>query len=121
MIEIKDYPKVQNKLRTHIRALLTRWIKEAVQEEPTPITDDYLDQAIDSLIKSNFRLLYDFFDENYIYLQPHLLEQLNPEGGWGYELSFPGGIFDEDQSYNSRREAEDAGFIECFKRLEELL
>lgn len=121
MIEVKNYPKVQTKLREYTKTLLVNWVKNAAGEEPGEITTEHVDQVIDSLIIGNLRLLYGFFDDNYVYLQPHLIEQLNTEEGWGYELSYPGGILDEEKSYKTRVDAENDGFLECFKVLEERL
>lgn len=121
MIQTKSYPKVHNKLKIFVKELLITWIEQATGGDPEEIHDEHLEGSIAPLLQSNIRLLYEFLDLNHVYLQPILLEQLNPEAGWGFEISHPGGNDDENAKYNTRKEAELAGFIKSFKILEDLL
>lgn len=123
MIQIKNYPKAHKELKIFLRNLLNVWVKQAVNEDinDQELTEEYLDQIVDTLTGSQPRLLYDFLDEKFIYLQPHLMEQLAPEKGWGFELSTPNASSDELVEYPTRKEAEAAGFEQAFKILERLL
>ena len=121
MIQTKNYPKAHNKLKVYGNDLLNIWMREATGQNPEEIKDEEVEGVLEALLQSNTRLLYDFLDINHVYLQPILLEQLNPENGWGFEISHPGGNEDENAKYDTRKDAELAGFIKSFKILEELL
>ena len=121
MIQTKNYPKTHVKLKEFVKDMLTVWVKEAAGEDPGTITDEYLEGVLEPLLESQKRMLYDFLDKHLVYLQPHLLDQLNPEAGWGFSISHVGGIDDEHAKYSNRREAEEAGYIRAFKILEDLL
>lgn len=119
MIKIKDYPKVNNKFEEFIKKLLQNWAT-AISDETPEITDEMVKDMIEPLLQSNPRVLYDFLDENHVYLQPALKEQLNPDAGWGYELSSVLGS-GGDNDFKTRKEAELEGFNSSIKMLEELL
>lgn len=123
MINLKQHPKAQAKFNTFIETLLRVWVEQAVGEgmEENEISAEYIKTAAETMILSNPRLLYDFLDENHVYMQPILLEQLNPDNGWGYEISSVAGMADEIENYKTRKNAEQAGFNQALKILEELL
>ena len=123
MINLKQHPKALAKLSIFIKRLVDTWIVEAMGEgmEENELSQEYINNMTESLILSQPRLLYDFLDDNHIHLQPHLLEQLNPEKGWVYELSTPKGHSDEETTFKTRKDAEVGGFNHALAELEELL
>lgn len=122
MINIDNYPKSKVKLRGFVGKILKTWVENMSEESVGDITDEYLDSCIPGMLQSNYRILYDFLDENFIYLQPVLMNQFDETAGWDYELSHPGGLTDStEESHKTRREAEMAGFERSLKILEELL
>lgn len=123
MIDYSKYPKVEAKLNNFIKRLMNVWVEQAVGEgmEENELSEEYMKTSTTALIGSQPRLLYDFLDENFVYLQPHLLEQLNPDKGWVYELSSPKGLTDEETTFKTRKDAEIAGFNHSFEILEGLL
>lgn len=123
MINIKQHPKVEAKFNDFIKKLINVWVEQAVGEgmEENEISAEYIKTASETMILSNPRLLYDFLDENHVYLQPILQEQLNPDNGWGYEISSVAGMSDESEAFKTRKDAEVAGFNQCLKILEDLL
>jgi hypothetical protein len=109
---IKACPKAITKLK--------EWLAKELQESMDPGQSDIL---VTMTLRYNPRILYDFFDDMKVYINPGLISLLVPKDGWGYEISyFKGGHTinkDEDQSYSSRPEAEEAAIREAFKILED--
>ena len=110
---LKNYPKSASKLKS--------WIARETGEDITKIDDT----TLSIIIMYNPRILYDFFDEEDIFLQIGLISLLKISDGWGYNISYKkdGSTIntDEDKTSTDRVECEILGFKDCFKILEEKL
>lgn len=118
-MNIQNYPKVYSKFKEFNRKLLDVWVKEAVGEnmDEKELNPDYLDTVSDSVLSFNPRILYDFLDENKTYLSIYH----NGLDGWRYEIQYDKGTEDCVDAYPNRKGAEEDGFNQAFKMLEEIL
>lgn len=71
--------------------------------------------SISTLVFYDIKKLYQFFDENGIYL----ITEMYLTTKWGYTISLRNGtVFGQCQSKSTREEIEEIGFLECFKLLD---
>jgi len=121
-MNIKNYPKVYSKFKEFNRKLLDVWINQAVGEnmDEKELNPDYLDTVSESVLGFNPRILYDFLDGEGVYVTPVLLNDIEPMEGWKASVS-RGGEISTGDSRLSRKEAEEDGFNQAFKMLEEIL
>lgn len=123
-INLSEFPKTREKIREVVKAQLVaiqaemlKQIPKEMEFEIPEIIPQQVDLTIEYLLKNNFRFLYDVFDKENVILQ--IIHEVT---SWVAEVE------DEEENtdfskrgFNSRIEAENAGFIECFKILEEKL
>ncbi len=97
---IKDCPKAIAKLKA--------WLAKELQEVPDSAEADIL---VVMILRYNTRILYDFFDDNKIYAEV-TVNLMGPEFTSVVNQN-------HSKSYSSRAEAEEAGFKEAFKIMEQ--
>lgn len=124
-IELKNYPKSSIKLKEFVKEMLENFQKLALgaipqgQEYEIPkIEDGILEPMMESLVNNQKRMLYDFMDLNEIYINT---EYYDSTGDFGWNIQFNEKVESSKKEHNTRIEAENEGFIECFKILEENL
>lgn len=115
---VKTYPKSGQLLKNWTKKMLSNF-QTLITGSKDPninkglelpeITDDMAEKALEGLVSINFRLLYDFFDENRVYSYV----------GFDVASGFVNNFTDKD--YETRTEAEIEGFEYSFKTLESKL
>ena len=111
---IKECPKAHAALKQHIitglqamqKAMLPPDVQEGEYELPD-LNTFLTEEMIMHTLKTNVRVLYDFFDKNEVYVT------INKLNRWSFTVN--DGI---SQFYDSRFEAELEGFAATFKILE---
>lgn len=130
---LKQYPKAAQKLTAWVGDRLRIFQKSLITSMPNSVSDISIPDITEEIMKKSTEItiqsypatLYTFFDEQDIFIQPHLIAQFQLEKGWGYELTYsiPDDIHntDEDEAFSSRELAERNAFKKAFKILEERL
>lgn len=120
MIQLENYPKSTKKLLEFTKDVLRQFQKEMLQKIPldegevVPEIDDKIAlETANYLLKQNIRVLYNFFDQEEIYMIPD-----RKEGKWAWKIG-TGVMQISDDTFKSREEAEVVGFKEAFIKLEE--
>lgn len=116
MIDLKQYPKSFSLLLGFIKGWLTNLQKELLKgvdaKEYPPITDTLVEQTTNSLMNSNIRALYSFFDKEgiYVVVDRHM-------GKWIWKIP-KDIVYEASTPFDFREDAEEAGFKEAFNKLE---
>lgn len=113
MIDIEKYPKCKVLLKGHIKSILKQIQDKFKTEEGAElpeIGDELVESMMADVITSSPRFLFDFFDENKIFINtPH-------EGGYFKYTIYNHKL--EETNYSFRAEAEIAAFDKAFDILE---
>lgn len=120
----KTYPKSHKVLLEFIKKYLDGFQKSMVGQvgvdtEFPEVDDAIAEQATQALITLYKRMLYDFFDENEVYISLEYIGDENlSENYWCSTINA-----EEDRNYfgDNRIEAEELGFERAFKTLEDKL
>jgi len=105
----KKYPKSFN--------LFFKWFKG--DPKATMTKKEFLEMDDIIMYGGDIRDLYDFFDEQEIYIFPLKGEYHTKVLGFGYEIQHK--TRDRQHGYKSRKKAEEAAFLKAFEILEEYL
>jgi len=114
MINLEEYPKSKEKLfkfcENWLLALQEILLKGVSGERP-PLEPDLIEMQALNIINNNRRVLYDFFDKENIKMG------ITAGDKFIWHISAISTLFSET-SYDNRLEAEEKGFEQCFKILE---
>lgn len=111
-MNIAQCPKSKQIFKEYIKRILTGWQnfnKDNPEFIPEELSDMELERSMEAVLFGNPRILYDFFDENNIFMSVHHN---------GYNAVFSVNETDGGITYKTRREAEEAGFRRCFEEME---
>jgi len=118
MIDLKEFPKSKKLLQEFGKKNLLAFQKNIMKEAPVEgleipeISDEMAESYANALLTTQPRILYDFFDENELYISV-----IRNADNWSADVEGT----DETGLYNTRIEAEFALFKIAFKLLEEKL
>lgn len=119
---VKNSPKVYAALKAFIIQNLLKMQKEMIGDHVDVMMPDIntfiTDDMVLSLLRSNVRILYDFFDNQKLYVNPKVSPP-NNELRWYFTIN--GADIDSPVYFNNRLEAEVEGFTEAFTILEKKL
>lgn len=113
MINIEKYPKCKVLLKGHIKSILKQIQDKFKTEEATElpeISDELVESMMADVITSSPRFLFDFFDENKVFIN------ILHEGGYFKYSIYKHEV--DDLSYSFRAEAEIDAFQKAFDTLE---
>lgn len=134
MIDLQLFPKSKKLLQEFAKKNLLAFQKNIMKEnkvegvEIPEITDDMAENYATALLSTNPRILYDFFDEQEIYLSIRNARKDNFYFSWN--VKFDKGVYKDCSkaagkssisSFKTRLECEDDAYKFIFKLLEEKL
>lgn len=108
MITKESHPKSFELFKSYVK---TKGLQVITKKLPAEFIDNIVNDNMISLSLANYsRDLYDFFDTQGI-----IISVWNPGQGWKYRVA---DNFPIESSAISRKQAEEAAFVEAFNRLE---
>jgi len=119
MIDLKQFPKARIKLEKFFRRNLEAFQKNIMKEAPTDILEipkieeEWVKKYTESSLATQPRILYDFLDENEIYITIDMFQ--------GKFFGKIIGSLYKTKEYDERVECELETFQEAFRQLEDIL
>lgn len=117
----EKYPKASKKLGEYMVDVMMKSFKddENIEEIKESLKENQ-DGLIESIISSNSRILYDFFDKNSLFISIEYFIESEPSFGWSLGNVTNMEIAFQSRHWESRQEAEEEAFYKTFEKLNEL-